>query len=166
MTAAMPREKLPLMRVTANLLGLRAAGRDKAALGDAEFVAPMRSERVAFGKLDGHLFSKVAVVSPVDIDLRQLLDLGLGRFCEFTGLARKVGLFGVGLRADRDVFACRHGHRPGDEPGEARDQYLGFSRSCRGDADNQARSRHESVIGAQHGRPQPADAMRHMNLGM
>ena len=85
-------------------------------------------------------------------DGNRLLELCLRRFRQLAGLAGKIGLFRIGLGTDRDVFSCRHGHRTGHEASQPRDQDLRLSRSCRGDADNEARSRHQSVVGTEHGR--------------
>jgi hypothetical protein len=40
------------------------------------------------------------------------------------------------------------------------------SRPGLGDADNDARSRHQSVIGTKYGRAQSADAMNHVEFGL
>ena len=74
---------------------------------------------------------------------------------------------GIGLRADRDIFAGGHRHGAGNEPGNRRRS--GW-RSCApwraGDADDQARGREDAVIGAQNRRPQPAEMLGRMALRM
>ena len=60
----------------------------------------MRSERVTFGQLHGHLFGKVSVQPSLDIDLGKFFEFGLGCFRQFAGLARKVSVFRVSLRTD------------------------------------------------------------------
>ena len=43
-------------------------------------------------------------------------------------LALDVGLLGVALGADRNVFANCHRHRPADKPGQASDQHASLRR--------------------------------------
>ena len=51
---------------------------------------------------EGHLHATIRV------DLRQLFELGLRRFRKGLTFGLEIGAFGVGLRADRDLFARRN----------------------------------------------------------
>jgi ABC-type transport system involved in cytochrome bd biosynthesis fused ATPase/permease subunit len=44
---------------------------------------------------------------------------------EFRALKRKIGLFGIRLRMHRDILARRHGHRSGDQTGNAGNKNVG-----------------------------------------
>ena len=69
-------------------------------------------------------------------------------------------MLGVALRADRDELADRHRHRPGDERGDTGGEHRRPRRVGGGDADDQAGGGDDSVVGPEHGRAQPADALR------
>jgi len=47
---------------------------------------------------------------------------------------------------------------PAHQPRDARDQDIALRRSCRSNADDQARGRDNAIIGAKDRSPQPADA--------
>ena len=81
---------------------------------------------------------------------------------QLLALAGEVGLFGIGLRTDRDIFARRHRHRAGDQAGDARQQDVALGGGGGGDAQDQAGGRDDAVIGAQHGGAQPSDALDQM----
>ena len=84
----------------------------------------------------------------------------------FPCLARKIGLLGVGLRADRDIFARRHRHGAGNQTGQTGDEDLGPPGPCGGHAHDQTGGRDKAIIRPQHRRAQPADAMDHVDFGM
>src|SRR5262249_41732169 len=68
-----------------------------------------------------------------DVDLREPCKFGLRLLGELSMLARAVGLLGIGLGADRHVFASNHRHRTGDEAGDSGDHHLmARTRSGRG----------------------------------
>ena len=75
-------------------------------------------------------------------------------------------MLGVGLRAHRDVFTGRHRHGAGHQAGHPRDQHVARRGGGGGDAHDQARRRDDAVVGAQHRRAQPADALDEVVLGM
>ena len=68
-------------------------------------------------------------------------------------------MFGIGLRADGNIFTSRHRHRARNKPRHAgQENFAGLGR--RGsNADDQARRRDDAVIGAQHRRTKPPDAI-------
>jgi len=81
-------------------------------LRDPEFVASVSFECVVGHQLDGDLFCQGWLQAATDIDLRQLLVLALVVGSEFGSLEREIGLLGVGLRVNRNVFAGGHRHSP------------------------------------------------------
>ena len=72
----------------------------------------------------------------LDIDLGQLLAFELDILTELLALSGKIGMFRVGLRADRNVLTGCHRHRTSDEPGDTGNENIaGFGRR-RCDADD------------------------------
>ena len=69
----------------------------------------------AFGDLPGEVGRQAAAL----VDRRELAELALGVFVKLSCLHSDVGLLGVALRADRDVFAGCHRQGSRDEPGDA-----------------------------------------------
>ena len=118
----------------------------------------MGFERILRRQLIGDLPRKQRIKAAINIDLCQLLALHLGAVGKFARLLGEVGLLCVGLGADGDVFASRHRHGAGDESSSTGDKDRGAVRTRGGDADDQARGRDDSVIGAKHSCAQPADA--------
>lgn len=95
---------------------------------------------------------------------RAQFDLGLtGQLRPF---ARQIGLFRVGLRTDRYIFAGRHRHRTRDQSCDPRHKHVVCCRRGGGDAHDRAGSRNDAVIGAQYGRAQPTDARDAVGLGV
>ncbi len=101
-----------------------------------------------------------------DINLGQLLALELRRISEFLGLACQIGMFGVGLLTDRHIFTCRHRHCPGHKTGDTGQQDVAWLGSGGSHADNETCSRDNTVIGAEHGRTEPPDAVDVVALGV
>ena len=135
-------------------------------LRDAELIPRMGAERVLRHQLIGDLSREARFDAALDVDQGELLVLEGGLARELRSLARKIGLLGVGLRADRNVLACRHGHGASDQPGDAGDQHLRTRGRGSRHTDDQARRRDEPVIGAEYGCPQPADARHKVAFGM
>ena len=104
--------------------------------------------------------------TPCNIYLGQFFALGLDTCAEFNTLASDVRLFGVRLRADRDIFASRHRHRASDKPGDARDLDLAVVWGRGRDSGDQARSRDDAIISPQNCSTKPANARDKMPLGM
>ena len=141
----------------------RARGRG---VGQAEFVARMGAEGVVRHELPGHLVGECRIEPALDVDARQLAPLA-GRVAQQFGLlAGAVGLLGVGLRMDRDELAGGHRHRPGDQRRHAGQQDRAVVGARDADAEHEARSRHDAVVRAEHGRAQPADAVAKVAFGM
>ena len=143
--------------------GLNGVG--PGALSEAELVAGVGAQRILRHKLLGDLCRESRCEPAINVDLRQLAHLGPRLLIERALFSLKVGGFRIGLRADRDVFARRHRHRACRPAGEGGGEDLPAARRGGGDADHEARRRDDAVIGPQHGRPQPSDAMDEMFLG-
>ncbi len=136
------------------------------AVRDAELVASVGAERVVRHELLGHLLRELLIQAPAHVDAHELAVLAGVVGLELLALARQIGLLAVGLRADRDVLAGRHRHRAGHRARDAGRQQAAVTRVGRRDADEQARRRHDAVVGAEHGGPQPADALQSMPFSM
>ena len=135
-------------------------------LGNAELVARVRTQRVVGHQLLGNLLRERVGDAAADVDRRQLPPLALIVGGKFTALQVERGLFGIGLRADRNVLARRHRHRARDEAGDPRDHHAGMRRMRRRDPEHQACGRNDAIVGAQHRRAQPADAVRAMSFAV
>jgi hypothetical protein len=98
----------------------------------------VRTERVVFHQLGGDARGQRLVEPALHVDGRQLGVLLLGIRGQFPTLAREVGAFRVGLRADRHVLAGSHRHRAGDEAGDAGNQDDLGTRARRRDAQDEA----------------------------
>jgi hypothetical protein len=135
-------------------------------LGDAEFVAGMRAERVMRHQLVGDLFRQGGIKAALDIDRRQLGVFALVVRLQLAAFEIQVRSFRIGLRMHGNIFACGHRHRAGDKTGDARHQHAA-SRAVRGcDAKHQARCRKDAVVRAQHRRPQPASVSAPMPFNL
>jgi hypothetical protein len=69
---------------------------------------------------------------------------------QLAALAREIRRFGIGLRAHRNIFACRHGHCARDQAGDPGHQHIVTGGACCGYAQEQARGRDDPVIRPQH----------------
>ena len=87
----------------------------------------MGAQRVVRHELLGHLLCQRGIQAPAHINAGQLAHLGGGVGGQFAALALKVGFFGAGLRVHRHVFARRHRHGPGHQPGHRRHQNGGLA---------------------------------------
>ena len=86
------------------------------------------------------------------------------QWIELFGLAGPIGIFGVGLRTDRHIFARGHRHRTRHEARNTRHQY-GRGRSLRRrHTHNQTGGRNDAIVRAKDGRTQPADAVNKMRF--
>ena len=104
------------------------------------------------------------VESALRVDGRQLASRVRAR--RLTPLAGQTGILGIGLRLHRYVLARRHRHGARHQAGDAREQDGAVRCAAGGDADHQAGHRHHPVVGAQHGRAEPTDALRTVGLDM
>jgi len=133
-------------------------------LGEAEFVARMGTDGIVRHQLLGHLLRQAGLEPPTDIDGCQF-PLLCGRILlEFRPFARQVGILGVRLRIDRDVFTSRHRHGPGHQPRDTGHQNVAVTRAGSRDTDHEAGRRHQAVVGAQHRGAQPAYALGAMTF--
>jgi hypothetical protein len=55
------------------------------------------------------------VETPLDIDRGEFCHFATAVVAQFSRFPCDVGAFGIGLGADRNVFAGRHRHRPCDQ---------------------------------------------------
>ena len=133
-------------------------------LGNAQFIAGMRAERVLRHQLRRDFGGELRVEAAFDVDRSEFPVLGVDVGLEFPALAREIRMFRVGLRTDGDVFAGRHGHRAGDEPGEPGDQHGAAVGAGGRDADYEAGSRDDPVVRAEDRRAKPVDATRAMSF--
>ena len=144
--------------------GLQRPGRKL--LGQSQLVARVRAERVLRHEPACDRPRKLRLQAAPHIDPRELVLLGLRLGGELALLACDIRLLGVGLRADRHVFAGGHRQRARDEASDAGDQDLLRVRLGRGNADDQARRRDDAVVSAKHRRAQPADSCTPVLLTM
>ena len=135
-------------------------------MGQPQFVPRMGAKRVLCHHLVGHCLGRGAVNAAALVNLHQLLPLEFGLVYLFCRLPRQFCTFGVGLRADRDIFTRRHGHGASKQRRNAghNDGIAGRLGCCH--AHNQAGGGNYPVIGAQHRSAQPADPAGHMQFGM
>ncbi len=134
-------------------------------IGDAQFVARMRAQRIVGGELFGYLPGQCRFQATVAVDRGQLFQLAVRVVAQFALLHRQVGCFGVGLGLHRHILAGSHGHRAGYGAGHAGGQN-GCSRGAAGrHANHQPGHRDDAIVGAQHGGAQPADAFERCSSG-
>ena len=99
-----------------------------------------------------------------DINAGQFLNLSFRIRRQLTTFDFDVGTFGIGLGTDGYVLPGCHGERSGRQPGNAGHQDVIPSRVRSGDANDETGRRHDSIIGAEHRRAEPADSSRSMPL--
>ena len=136
---------------------LDRAGRQ--GVGNAELVAGVGAEGVVRGQLLGHLVRQAGLEAAAHVDGGELAQLGGGLELQLLALLRQVGLLGIGLRMDRDVFAGGHRHGAGRQAGDAGQEQAALRGVGRRHADQQARGRDDAVVGAEDGGAEPADAV-------
>lgn len=117
----------------------------------------VRPQCVFRHQLPGDRVGRRRVDAAPGTDAREFADLGVDVARHLGPLARNIGALGIRLRADRDIFACRHRHRAGDQPCGTGDKNVGRLSRRRSDANDQARGGDDAVVGAEHGGAQPAD---------
>jgi hypothetical protein len=81
-------------------------------------------------------------------------------------LAIEVRALGVRLRAHRHVFTSGHRQGAGDHSRDTGDQDVVAGRIGSCDPDDEARGRHDPVVGSEHCRTQPPDPLTSMTLAM
>jgi hypothetical protein len=105
-----------------------------------------------------------AIETAAHVDPSQLSSLSLGGSCELAALARQVGALGIGLGADRDILTSGHGKGPGGETSDRSEQNGAPAGSSRCDPDDQTAGRDETIVGTEHGCPEPPDAPASVQL--
>ncbi|MBC7520199.1 MAG: PEP-CTERM sorting domain-containing protein [Sandarakinorhabdus sp.] len=85
---------------------------------------------------------------------------------KFGGFAGKIGLLGIGLRADRHIFTGRHRHRPCNKAGDSGQQNIAGLCGGRCNTDNQTGRRNNAVVGAKHGGAQPTYTENQMGFNV
>jgi len=115
-------------------------------------------------QLFGDLAGQIRLDASPHVDVGQLIVLEFDILAELLPLSREIRLLGIRLRADRHILACRHRHGSSHKSSNSRDQNIagGSSRCC--DADDQARSRDDSVIGAEYRGSQLTDPRNEVAL--
>ena len=83
----------------------------------------------------------------------QLGQFGVWGVSEFAFLLRDLRALAVTLAGDRDVFTQRHRHRPGDQSRQPGGEDGATGRGRPRYRDDNARYRHDPVIGSQFSRP-------------
>ena len=79
-------------------------------IGEAQFVAGVRSKRVVRGERAGNFTGQRLGQAPRAVDRGQFGQFRLGKAGQFFPFAREISGFGVGLARHRDIFARRHRH--------------------------------------------------------
>ena len=82
----------------------------------------MRAQCILRHKLFCYLASETNLDPAGDIDLSQFLLLEFRVVRELLSLTCEISMFGVRLRADRDIFSRRHGHSASNQTGQTRKQ--------------------------------------------
>jgi hypothetical protein len=119
----------------------------------------MGTDGVMRRQLLGHLPRQAGLQPPADVDGCQFMQLRGRILLEFRPLARQVGILGVRLRMNRDIFTSGHRHGSGHQPRDTGHQNVAVTRAGSRDTDHEAGCRHDAVVGAQHRGAQPADAL-------
>ena len=91
-------------------------------LVDAKLIAHVRTEPIVRTQLLRDFHRKSIVETPLDVDRRQLAQLGPRLPRQLAHFPRDVRPLCIALRADRDVFADSHRHGSRDQAGHAGDQ--------------------------------------------
>ena len=85
---------------------------------------------------------------------------------EFLLFPRQVGVLGIGLGTDRDIFAGGHRHRARHQARRCRSTSCSPGVGGRRHADHQARGRDDAVVGAQDRGAQPPNSRNVVDLRM
>jgi hypothetical protein len=112
--------------------------------------------------LSGQRFIEAAM----DVNLRQLLTLEVRVYGEFTLFAGDVGTLGIGLGADRHVFACRHRQGTSNQSGKSGQKDRSPVGRGGSDADQETGGRDDTVIGTEDSGAKPANPFDSMPLLM
>ena len=129
---------------------LQRAGRE--GIRYSEFVARVGREGVTRHQLLSHRTRQCRLHATFDVNQGQFPDLAFRVPRQFPSLEVEVGALGIRLRADRHVLAGRHGERARREASDAGHQDVNPRPMSGGHADDEARRRHDSVVGAEHRR--------------
>ena len=84
----------------------------------------MRSQCILVHQLFGNLASKAKLYTARSINPRKLLFLRLRILQELALLTFKIGVLGIGLGTDRNIFSRRHGHGTGNKPSDSGKQNI------------------------------------------
>ncbi len=126
----------------------------------------MRTECIVRGELICDLLRKHTVQPATDIDIDEFVALAMRIGRELVLFEFAFGLLGVRLRTHRHILACGHRQRASDKAGDTCNQHAAARSLGTGYADNEARGRQNAIVGAEHGRTQPADAIVLVALAM
>src|SRR3954468_2299712 len=115
-------------------------------------------------ELLGHAACEVRLETAIDVNALKLSQLRVRKASQLALLALEIGMLGVRLRAYRDVLAGRHRHCAGHQTGDTSNEDITSARSCSRDANDETRSRDDSIIGAKHRCSHPADSLASVSL--
>lgn len=144
--------------------GLEGSGAH--ALVEPELVAQVARESVVGTEPFGDFAREFGLEPALLIDVGQLPELAGWVAGELVLLALDVGIFGVTLRADREVFSRRHRQRARHETREPGDDGRVCGRRSCNDSKDEARGRHYAIVGAQNRRTQPRTAFTSVAFAM
>ena len=117
-------------------------------------------------QLLGNLPRKRPINAAFDIEFGKLVELKLSIFAQLLAFAREISLFGIGLRTDGHILAGGHRHGASHQSRDPRDQDIVPCRSRRGNADDQASGRDDTIVGPKHRGSQPPNAADEVALRM
>ena len=125
---------------------------------NAKLVARMCTQRVLRHQRGGDFLCHRFRQATANVDASKFTRLAARVGGLLLGLAGKIGGLGIGLTADRDIFARCHRHRPRRQRRHPRQQYGMRAGIGGGDANDDACRRQYAIVGTEDGGAQPADS--------
>ena len=144
----------------------RLNGPCRGCIGNSELVTCVGTQDIPCTQLLGHLARESGIETACDVNPSELVEFALWIGGQLCRLASEIRLLGVRLRTDRNIFTSRHRHCARHQSSGARKQHGRPIRICGRDADYEACSRHEAIIGTKDRCSEPADAGNEVTLRM